>query len=70
VCKMDLSLHCTLLGACVHDMQLKSILAKTNEPELPRKSKCFVIFFIYKSKRRDNVNTIEVNTSDDSAECQ
>jgi hypothetical protein len=56
VCKMDLSLHCTLLVACVHDMQLKSISARMNEPELPRNSKWFAIFFIYKNKRRHNVN--------------
>ena len=53
--KMDLSLYCTLHVACVHDIQLKSILAKTNEPELPRKSKCFVIYFIYKSERGHNL---------------
>jgi len=55
VCKMVMALHRTLLVACVHDMQLKSILPKTNEPELPRNSKWFVIFFIYKSKRRHNL---------------
>jgi len=55
VCKMNLCLYCTLLVACVHDIQLRSILAKTNEPELPRRSKWFVIYFIYKSKRRHNL---------------
>jgi hypothetical protein len=36
VCKMDMSLHCSLLVAYVHDMKLKSILAKTNEPDLQK----------------------------------
>ena len=47
VCKMDLFLHCTLLVACVHDMQLKSFLAKTNGPEILRKSKWFCDFLYF-----------------------